>query len=517
MQITETLSDGLKRELKVVIGAKELDERLSARLDELKDKVRISGFRPGKVPVTHLRKVYGKSIMAEVMEQAIDETASKAPADRNEKPAGRPTIALAESAKDASVIDQVLNSGHDIEFTMSYEVLPEIPVADLKSITVEKPVAEVSEEQVGKALDRLRENNLSYETKDGPAEDGDRLTMNFVGKIGGEPFEGGSAEDANLILGRGMFIPGFEEGLMGAKAGETRSVTATFPAEYGAKHLAGKEAVFDVEVKEVASPKLAELGDDFAKALGVDSLDKLKEILREQIGKDFSRASRAKAKRSLLDALDKAHHFELPASLVDNEFQSIWGEVTHHMEHSSKSFEDEGTTEEKARGEYRLLAERRVRLGLVLSEIGQRNNIQVSDEEVRRAIMERARSYPGQERKVIEFYKNNPGAMLELRAPIFEDKVVDFALELAKIDEKPVSVEDLFRQEDDELEHEHVHGPDCDHDHDHHHHGHDHDHDDDHDHGHHDHDHSHHGHDHDHDHDHAHGQAAEGGKAEKKK
>jgi trigger factor len=314
---------------------------------------------------------------------------------------------------------------------------------------------------------------------------------------------------------------------MGAKAGDNRSVTATFPAEYGAKHLAGKEAMFDVEVKEVAAPKLAELGDEFAKTLGVDSLDKLREILREQIGKDFNRASRAKAKRSLLDALDKAHHFELPASLVENEFQSIWGEVTHHMEHSKKSFEDEGTTEEKARGEYRALAERRVRLGLVLSEIGQRNNIQVNDEEVRRAIMERARAYPGQERKVIEFYKNNPGAMLELRAPIFEDKVVDFALELAKIEEKPVPAEELFRPEDDELEHEHVHGPDCDHDHDHehHHHGHDHDHDHghhDHDHGHehdhHDHDHGHHDHDHDHDHGaEAHGQEAEGGKAKKKK
>jgi trigger factor len=305
------------------------------------------------------------------------------------------------------------------------------------------------------------------------------------------------------VLGRRQFIPGFEEGLIGVKAGESRAVTANFPEQYGAKHLAGKEAVFDVEVKEVAAPKQAELNDEFATTLGLESLDKLKDVIREQITKDFNRASRMKAKRSLLDVLDKAHHFELPASLVENEFDAIWGEYTQQMEHRKKTFADEGTTEEKAREEYRTLAERRVRLGLVLSEIGQRNSIQVTDDEVRRAIMDRARGYPGQERQVLEFYKNNPGAQMELRAPIFEDKVVDFALELAKVDEKSVSVEELFRPEEGD-EPEHVHGPDCDHDHDHdhhHHHGHDHDHD-----HHHDHDHS---HDHSHDHDHDHAPAAE--------
>ena len=498
MQITETLSDGLKRELKVVINAKELDDRLSARLDELKDKVRISGFRPGKVPVTHLRKVYGKSVMAEVLEQAIEETTSKALADRNERPASRPAIALPDSDKEDSFLDKVMNDGRDLEFTMSFEVLPKIPLADLKSLSVEKPVAPVAQEEIDKALDRIREGNLAYEPKDGAAEEGDRVTINFVGKIDGEPFEGGSAEGADLILGRRQFIPGFEEGLIGVKAGEKRDVNVTFPEQYGAKHLAGKPAVFEVEVKEVAASKVPELNDDFAKTLGLDSLDKLKEVVREQISKDFNRASRQKAKRSLLDALDKAHHFELPATLVENEFQAVWNEVTQQLERNKKSFEDEGTTEDKAKEEYRTLAERRVRLGLVLSEIGQANAIQVTDEEVRRAIMERARSYPGQERQVIEFYKNNPGAMLELRAPIFEEKVVDFALELVKIDEKPVSVEELFKPEEDEHEHEHVHGPHCNHDHDHDH-GHSHDHG----HHHHDHDHDHHHHDHGHSHDHA--------------
>ena len=496
MQITETLSDGLKRELKVVIGAKELDDRLSARLDELKDKVKLSGFRPGKVPVTHLRKVYGRSVMAEVLEQAIEETTTKALADRNEKPAMRPSIALPESAKEESVLEKVMNAGQDLEFTMSFEVLPQIPLADLKTLTVEKPVAEISEEQVQSALGRIAETNLAYEAKDGPAEEGDRVTINFVGRIDGEAFEGGSAEDAPLVLGKRQFIPGFEEGLVGVKAGEKRDVQAKFPEQYGAKHLAGKDTVFEVEVKEDAGPKQPEMNDEFAKNLGLESFDKLKEIIREQMSKDYSKASRLKAKRSLLDALDTAHHFELPATLVENEFQAIWNEVTSGLERAKKTFEDEGTTEEKAREEYRTLAERRVRLGLVLSEIGQRNSIQVTDDEVRRAIMDRARAYPGQERQVLEFYKNNPNAQMELRAPIFEDKVVDFALELAKIEEKPVSVEELFKPEEGEEEHEHVHGPDCnhDHDHDHHHHHHGHGHD----------------HDHHHDHDHSHEHAAEG-------
>lgn len=469
MQITETLSDGLKRELKVVIGAKELDERLNARLDELKDKVRISGFRPGKVPVAHLKKMYGRSVMAEVLEQTIEETTGKALSERNEKPASPPAIAF---AKQEAVLEQVMDSGADLEFTMSFEVLPTITLVEMKSLSVEKPVAEIGADQIDKAMDRLREGSMTYEVKDGAAEQGDRVTIDYAGTVDGETIEGGTAQDADVVIGRNMFIPGFEDGLTGATAGEKRTITAHFPEQYPAAHLAGKDAIFEVEVKAVAAPRLPELDDEFAKTLGLDSLDKLKEILREQIGRDFSRASRAKAKRSLLDALDKAHSFELPPTLLESEFNAIWGEVTRQLETAKKTFEDENTTEEKAREEYRTLAERRVRLGLVLSEIGQRNSITVTDEEVRRAIMERARQYPGQERRVLDFYKNNPTAMLELRAPIFEDKVVDFALELAKVEEKPVTVEELFKQEDEDEEH--VHGPDCNHDHDHHHHHHGH-------------------------------------------
>lgn len=486
MQITETLSEGLKRELKVVIAANELDERLSAKLDELKDKVRLKGFRPGKVPVAHLRKVYGPSAMSEVIQQAVNETSSQAITGRGERPAFTPNITLPE---DEGTVQKVINGEHDLEFVMSFEVLPKIELADLKTIEVERPVSDVASDEIDKALDRLRNANVAYDAKDGAAENGDRLTLDFVGKLDGEPFEGGSAEDAQVILGRGSFIPGFEEGLDGAKAGDKKTITATFPEQYQAPNLAGKDAEFDVTVKEVAAPRVPEADDEFAKSLGLESLAKLKDALKERISKEYADASRNKAKRSLLDALDKAHHFELPPSLVDREFESIWQEMTSHMERIKRTFEDEGTTEEKAREEYRTMAERRVRLGLVISEIGQRNEIKVTDEELRRAIMQRAQQYPGQERKVIEFFRSNPNALLELRMPIFEEKVVDFALELADVKEKKVSAEELFHVEEDEHDHTHdhdhdhghVHGPGCghdhhDHDHDHHHHDHDHDH-----------------------------------------
>jgi trigger factor len=447
MQVTETVSEGLKRELKVVIGSSELDARLNTKLDELKDKVQLKGFRPGKVPVDHIRKVYGRSAFAEVLQETIDETSVKALEGRDERPAFRPAISFFE---EETVLERVMNNKADLEYTMSFEVLPKIQLAELKTLKVEKPVAEVSAEEIDKALSRLQENYVNYDAKEGAAEDGDRVTADFVGKIEGEPFEGGSATDAHVVLGRHMFIPGFEEGLMGVKAGDERNIEATFPESYGAKHLAGKAAVFEVKVKEVGAPKLPEMTDDFAKTLGVDTLDKLKDALRERIGKDYHSASRAKAKRSLLDALDEAHKFDLPPSLVSNEFDSIWGEVTHHMQEAKKTFADEGTTEEKAREDYQAMAERRVRLGLVLSEIGQTNSVTVTDEEVRRAVMQKASQFSGQERKVVEFYNKNPGAMLELRAPIFEDKVVDFVLELADVTVKTVTVEELFKADDDE-------------------------------------------------------------------
>ncbi len=484
MNVTETNAEGLRRQLRVVVGAEELERRLSARLDELKGKARLKGFRPGRVPKEHLRKVYGRSVMAEVVQQAVAETSREALSQREERPAFQPTVGLPD---DEAEIDKIFSGTSDLAYTLSFEVLPQIEVIDFGKIEIEKPVAEVTNEDIGKAIDRLREANLRYKPKYGGAETGDRLTIDFVGTMDGEPFKGGSTEDAPIVLGSGNFIPGFEEGLAGAKAGEEREVGATFPDNYPEAGLAGKTARFEVKVKEVAAPETPTVDEDFAKGLGVESVDKLRETVKKRLEQDRGQASRLKLKRALLDALNEGHSFELPPTLVDNEFQAIWHQVTADLERTKRSFADEGTTEEKARQEYRDIAARRVRLGLILSEVGGRSRIAVTDDEVSRALLERVRQFPGQERKVYDYYRSNPQLLAEFRAPIFEDKVVDYILELAKVTETPVSPEALYAD------------PDEDHDQAHHHHDHDHahDHDDDHHHEHdHDHDHDHHGHEH---------------------
>ena len=486
MNVTETNEEGLRRQLTVVIGADELERRLSARLDEIKDRVKLKGFRPGHVPKAHLRKVYGRSVMADVVQQAVAETSRQAITERQERPAFQPTIALPE---DAAEIDKVISGSGDLAYTMSFEVLPKFETMDFAKLALERPVAEVTPTDIDAALDRLRAANLRYDPKDGAAEQGDRLTIDFVGKIDGEAFSGGSTEDAQVVLGGGNFIPGFEEGLTGAKAGEERSVDASFPDTYPEAILAGKQARFEVKVKEVAAPLTPPLDNDFAKGLGLESVDQLRETVKRRLDQDRGIASRQKLKRAMLDALNTGHSFELPPTLVDNEFQAIWQQVTSDLERTKRSFADEATTEEKARAEYRDIAARRVRLGLILSEVGTRNKIEVTDEEVNRALLERIRQFPGQERKVYDYYRQNPQLLAELKAPLFEDKVVDFIAELAKVSDKPVSPEELYADADGEAGHDH-HGHDHHHDHDHdhgHHHGHDHGH-----------DHHHHNHDHDH-------------------
>jgi trigger factor len=484
MNVTETNAEGLRRQLRVVVGAEELERRLSARLDELKGKAKLKGFRPGHVPKEHLRKVYGRSVMAEVVQQAVAETSRDALSQREERPAFQPTVGLPD---DEAEIDKIFSGTSDLAYTLSFEVLPQIEVINFGKIEIEKPVAEVTDDDIGKAIDRLRESNLRYKPKDGGAETGDRLTIDFVGKMDGEPFKGGSTEDAPIVLGSGNFIPGFEEGLAGAKAGEEREVDATFPDNYPEASLAGKTARFEVKVKEVAAPETPAVDEDFAKGLGVESVDKLRETVKKRLEQDRSQASRLKLKRALLDALNEGHSFELPPTLVDNEFQAIWHQVTADLERTKRSFADEGTTEEKARQEYRGIAARRVRLGLILSEVGGRSKIAVTDDEVSRALLERVRQFPGQERKVYDYYRSNPQLLAEFRAPIFEDKVVDYILELAKVTETPVSPEVLYADPDEDHDHAHHHYD--------HHHDHDHAHDHDHDH-HHDHDHDHHGHEH---------------------
>lgn len=446
MEITETSSDGLKRELKVIVGASELEQRLSTRLDELKNKVNLKGFRPGKVPVAHLRKIYGRSVMAEVLEQTISEGTRKAISDRKERPALEPDISVGD---DKDIIEKVIAGDADLAYTISFEVLPEIEITDLTKLKLEKPVAEVGEKEIDKGLQSVHEDAVTYTSKDGKAKKGDQVTIDYAGKIDGESFDGGTAGDAPVILGRGQFIPGFEEGLTGVKADDKKTIICKFPDDYPAKKLAGKEAKFDVTVKQVAAPELAKLDDEFAKKLGHNTLAALRDALETMLKEEYETSSHMKLKRNLLDSLDKTHKFELPGKLVEREFESVWQQVNAELEKAGRSFEDEGTTEEKARKEYQELAERRVRLGLVLSEIGEKNAIKITDEEVKQALMERAREFPGQEREVYEHYQNNPEAVAELRVPIFENKVVSYILELATVTEKKVSAEDLFKGDED--------------------------------------------------------------------
>jgi trigger factor len=495
MQITETSSDGLKRELKVTIPQGELSQRFVTRLDEVKDTVQLKGFRKGKVPVAHLKKLFGRSLMAEVLQQAVDETSRDAIKERNERAAHQPNINLTE---DKDEIERVLSGESDLAFTMSYEALPDIKITDLAVLQLEREVADVMPEAVDKAVGELMERSVRYEVEaERAAGDGDRVTIDYLGRIDGTAFDGGKGEDVQIIVGQSNFIPGFVEGIKDAKAGEERAVSAKFPDAYPQKDLAGKDAVFDVKVKEVARPIRPELNDDFAKTLGAESLDKLKELVSSKIASEYASITRMRLKQQILDALDKAHDFPLPETLVSNEFEGIWKQLTQSLEQAGRSFADEGKSEDELKAEYRKIAERRVRLGLVIGEIGEKSGLQVSQEELRRALIEQARRYPGQEKFVYEFYEKNPAALIELRAPIFEDKVIDHILGQATPTEKKVTAEELIKSADAGEGHDHGH----DHAHHHHDHGHDHDHshDHDHDHGHHHHDH---GHDHKHDHDH---------------
>ncbi|MCH8238942.1 MAG: trigger factor [Proteobacteria bacterium] len=447
MEITETSSDGLKRELKVIVGASELEQRLSSRLDELKTTVNLKGFRPGKVPVSHLRKIYGRSVMAEILEQTISESTRKVISDRKERPALEPDISVGE---DKDIMEKVIAGDADLAYTISFEVLPEIEITDLTKLKLEKPFAEVGEKEIDKGLQSIHEDAVTYASKDGKAKKGDQVTIDYAGKIGGKAFDGGTAKDAPVILGRGQFIPGFEKGLTGVKAGDKKTIKCKFPDDYPAKKLAGKEAKFDITVKQVAAPELAKLDDDFAKMLGHDTLAALRDTLETKLKTDYETGSHMKLKRSLLDSLNKIHKFELPGKLVEREFESVWQQVTTELESAGRSFEDEGTTEKKMRKDYQKLAERRVRLGLVLSEIGEKNAITITDDEVKQELMERARQFPGQEQEVYEHYQNNPEEVAELRVPIFENKVVNYILELATVTEKKVSAEDLFKDAEDD-------------------------------------------------------------------
>jgi trigger factor len=394
--------------------------------------------------------MYGRSLMVEVLQDTVRETSNKAIADRKERPAMQPSVSLPE---DQAEIERVLTGQADLSYSMTFEVLPAIELADFKGLKLERLVADVDAEAIDKAVGELVERNVTFTPEEGrAAQTGDRVTVDFVGKIDGEAFEGGAAEGAPIVLGQGNFIPGFEEGIAGAKAGEARDVVATFPADYPVATLAGKAANFAVTVKEVAASVRPAVDDDFAKTLGAESVAQLKEFVGAQIGREYANAARMKLKRELLDQLEKSHSFELPPSLVDSEFAVIWEQLESNLKRSGKTFADEGKTEEEAREEYRRIAERRVRLGLVIGEIAERNDLKITQDEMRKALIEQARRFPGQEKTVYEYYEKTPGALAELRAPIFEDKVVDFVIDKAKPADKKVSKEELFQKVEDATE-----------------------------------------------------------------
>lgn len=443
MQVQETSAEGLKRKLTVTIKADELGERFTERLGKIKDQVQLKGFRKGKVPPAHIKKVYGRSLMSEVLEETIRETSRKAIADRNERPAMMPDIKLAEGQTD---IERVMAGEGDLAYEMSFEVLPKIKIADLTALKLERLVADVDEEAIEKAIGNLADSNQTFVAEEGrKAAEGDRVTIDYKGTINGETFEGGVGEGLSLVIGSANFIPGFEEGLKGATKGEQREVKGTFPAEYPVAELAGKDAVFAVTVNEVERPEKPEINDEWAKKMGVESLDKLKEIVSGGIQQEYAMAGRSKLKRELLDALERAHDFELPPSLVEREFEGIWRQLEESRK-QGKDTADEGKSDDELKAEYRKIAERRVRLGLVVGEIGDANKIDVSQDELRRALMEQARRFPGQEKRVYEYFEKTPGALAELRAPIFEDKVIDFIIDQAKPIERKVSREELTKR-----------------------------------------------------------------------
>ena len=444
MEVTQTKAEGLSRTFAVKVPASELQAKLDERIEEIRPQMKLKGFRPGKVPASHVRKLYGQDLMGELINKLVTETNQKALEDNELRPAGQPDVQIDGD------MEAVVKGQADLSYNMNVDVMPEFEPADVTKLTITRPVADVAQEQIDEALGRIAEQNTQYEprAKTAKAKEGDAVVMDFVGKIDGEAFEGGSAEQQTLVIGSGQFIPGFEDQLVGVKAGDEKDVTVTFPEEYGAADLAGKEAVFEVKVHEVRAPKTAELDDEFAKGLGLESLEQLTGLVKDQLKAEHDGASRAKAKRNLLDQLDEAHSFDLPPNMVEQEFNQIWQQLQAEMDAGRTADEDKDKSEDELKEEYRKIAERRVRLGLVLAEIGRVADVRISEQEVNQALIREARQYPGQETQVVEFFRNNPGAMAQLRAPIYEDKVVDHILEVAEITEETVSREELFKEED---------------------------------------------------------------------
>ncbi|MEO0467113.1 MAG: trigger factor [Pseudomonadota bacterium] len=444
MEVTETKVEGLSRTYQVRVTASELQQKLDARIAEMQPRMNLKGFRPGKVPASHIKKMFGKSIMGEMIEALVQETNQKAIEDADVRPASQPDMKL------DSEMEQVLDGAADLTYELNLDVMPDFEPADPAELEIDRPVSEIPDEELEEALTNLAEQNQKFEPrgKTAKARDGDAVVIDYLGKIDGEAFEGGAAEDATIVLGQGRFIPGFEEQLVGAKAGQEPELNVTFPEDYPAENLAGKEAVFEVKVKEIRAPEIPEIDDEFATGLGLEDLEQLKGMMTSQLEGRYSQASRAKAKRKLLDILDEKHDFDLPAGMVDQEFNQIWAQVEQEKEAGRLDEEESKKSDDELKADYRKIAERRVRLGLVLAEMGRKADVQISEQDVQQALIAEARRYPGQEREVMEFFQKNTNAMAQLRAPIYEEKVVDFILTEAKVTDVTVDKEELFAEDD---------------------------------------------------------------------
>ncbi len=439
MQVTETLNDGLKRSYKVIVSATDIAAKLELELDDLSKKVRLPGFRPGKAPKAVLKQRYGQSVMGDVLQRAVQDSSNQAILERGLKPAMQPKIEVVDFAE-----------GKDLEYNLSVEVLPEIVPVDFKTIELERLKAEPGEGELAKALESLARSQKQTKKveEDRAAQSGDTLVIDFEGFLDGTPFPGGKGSDHALELGSNQFVAGFEDQLIGKRVGDSCDVNIVFPEQYVNDKLAGKPATFKVTVKELREAIPLEQNDEFAKGLGFEDLETLKKAVKDQLSRELNRHSRARMKRQLLDKLADAHSFEVPPSMVDLEFNQIWAQVEEDQKRGVQDPANAGKSDDELKAEYRTIAERRVRLGLLLAEVGRANNVQVAQDEVNRALGEQARRYPGQEREVVDYFRNNPDALAQLRAPIFEDKVVDFIVELAKVSDKDVSAEELTKEMD---------------------------------------------------------------------
>lgn len=445
MQIVEKSGGGLSRVYGVTVPMADLTERLDARIAEITPTLNIKGFRPGKVPQAHVRRLYGKSLMSEVVQQTLNETTQKVLTDNNLRPAGEPDLTPEGD------IEAVMDGRADLAFNLAIDIMPDFEPVDAATLSLIKPVYVPSDKEVDEAVAELAKQNRTYETRTGKtvkAKDGDQVVIDFLGRVDGVAFEGGTASDVELVLGSGQFIPGFEGQLVGAKVGAELVVKVTFPADYQSKDLAGKAAEFESKVKDIRGPVESPADDAFAERLGIENLEKLKELIKSNLDGQYAGASRFKLKRALLDQLDTKHDFPLPPKMVEAEFASIWGQVQQDKESGGLPDEDAGKSEEQLQKEYRKIAERRVRLGLVLAEIGRTNNVQVNEQELNEAIRREAMKYGPQAKEIFNLLRENQNAQAQLRAPIFEDKVVDLMLAKAKVKDKKVSKDELMKEDD---------------------------------------------------------------------